>query len=428
MGGASDRVLERIGASDDIVAFGRLERDQALAHTANFDIALYPREKDEGIQAAKTAEYMGLGVPTVSYDYAVTEELRETGAGILASGRARVRRCRRPSGRRRRGPPLDGSRSGRRRSRAQLGRSRSEVRDRDPRSLPAPEPSLRVSVIIPNKNGTGLVGRCVAAAFASGATEVIVVDDGSTDRSPSEAEGAGADLLASPGRGFAAAVNAGARQATGELLLVLNSDCFLEQDALGRLVDTLARDAGLGLCAAALVETDRSPGKSHGPCLTLRLALTTALAANPQTPRRRGRGVEDVEFVPLACAMIRRSAWDEVSGLDERFFFYFEDQDVCRRLRDAGWRLAVDWGAVAVHIGGASSTDTGRAALVPPVRPQPGPLPPEALQAHVPDLRRRVGTCRTRSSCCLELPGGARRPGGGPGRGGSPPGSASAAE
>ena len=83
VGGASDRVLRRIGSRDDIVAFGRLERHQALAHTANFDIALYPREKDEGIQAAKTAEYMGLGVPTVSYDYAVTEELRETGAGIL---------------------------------------------------------------------------------------------------------------------------------------------------------------------------------------------------------------------------------------------------------------------------------------------------------------------------------------------------------
>jgi glycosyltransferase involved in cell wall biosynthesis len=85
VGGASDRVLARVAARDDIVAFGRLERDQALAHTANFDVALYPREKDEGVQAAKTAEYMGLGVPTVSYDYAVTEELRETGAGVLAT-------------------------------------------------------------------------------------------------------------------------------------------------------------------------------------------------------------------------------------------------------------------------------------------------------------------------------------------------------
>ena len=85
VGGASDRVRERIGAREDIVVFGRLERAQALAHTANFDIALYPRERDEGIQAAKTAEYMGLGVPTVSYDYAVTEELRETGAGVLVA-------------------------------------------------------------------------------------------------------------------------------------------------------------------------------------------------------------------------------------------------------------------------------------------------------------------------------------------------------
>ena len=68
-----------------------------------------------------------------------------------------------------------------------------------------------------------------------------------------------------------------------------------------------------------------------------------------------GHGVEEVEFVPLACATVRRAAWDAASGLDERFFFYFEDQDLCRRLRSLGWRIAVDWDAVAVHVGGASS-------------------------------------------------------------------------
>jgi glycosyltransferase involved in cell wall biosynthesis len=56
-----------------------------LAYVANFDIALYPRTQDQGIQAAKVAEYMGLGVPTVSYDFRVTEVLRETGAGVLVS-------------------------------------------------------------------------------------------------------------------------------------------------------------------------------------------------------------------------------------------------------------------------------------------------------------------------------------------------------
>ena len=68
---------------DDIVLFGRLPREQALATAANFDLALYPRTEDTGIQAAKVGEFIGLGVPTVSYDYEVTENLRETGAGVL---------------------------------------------------------------------------------------------------------------------------------------------------------------------------------------------------------------------------------------------------------------------------------------------------------------------------------------------------------
>jgi glycosyltransferase involved in cell wall biosynthesis len=83
VGAASERVRDRCAGRDDILLLGRLPRERALAHVANFDIALYPRAEDVGIQAAKVAEYMGLGVPTVSYDYEVTEDLRESGAGVL---------------------------------------------------------------------------------------------------------------------------------------------------------------------------------------------------------------------------------------------------------------------------------------------------------------------------------------------------------
>jgi glycosyltransferase involved in cell wall biosynthesis len=85
VGGPSERIRARCAGRDDIVVLGRLARGHALAHVANFDIALYPRTEDIGIRASKIAEYMGLGVPTVSYDYAVTEELRETGAGVLVA-------------------------------------------------------------------------------------------------------------------------------------------------------------------------------------------------------------------------------------------------------------------------------------------------------------------------------------------------------
>lgn len=85
IGGASGRVRELLAGRDDVLLLGRLPREQALAHVASLDIALYPRTQDQGVQAAKIAEYMGAGVPTVSYDFAVTADLRETGAGVLVS-------------------------------------------------------------------------------------------------------------------------------------------------------------------------------------------------------------------------------------------------------------------------------------------------------------------------------------------------------
>jgi glycosyltransferase involved in cell wall biosynthesis len=83
VGEPSERVRERLTGRDDVVLFGRLGRPQALAAAAAFDLAPYARTADQGIRAAKISELMGLGVPTVSYDYAVTKNLEETGAGVL---------------------------------------------------------------------------------------------------------------------------------------------------------------------------------------------------------------------------------------------------------------------------------------------------------------------------------------------------------
>ena len=132
---ASDRVRQRIGGRDDIVLFGRMPRGQALAHTANFDIALYPRTKDEGIQAAKIAEYMGLGVPTVSYDFQVTEELRRQVPA--SSSQTPQASSSMPSCTSWRTPPPDVSSRPRRQPRdaPRMGRARAPVRGRDPRSL-----------------------------------------------------------------------------------------------------------------------------------------------------------------------------------------------------------------------------------------------------------------------------------------------------
>jgi len=83
VGEPSTRLRDRLADRGDILLFGRLARPQALATAAAFDVAPYARTADQGIRAAKISELIGLGVPTVSYDYAVTKNLEELGAGIL---------------------------------------------------------------------------------------------------------------------------------------------------------------------------------------------------------------------------------------------------------------------------------------------------------------------------------------------------------
>jgi glycosyltransferase involved in cell wall biosynthesis len=83
VGEPSERLAARLAQRPDVVLLGRLPRERALAAASCFDVAPYARTADQGVRAAKVSELIGLGVPTVSYDYEVTANLRETGAGVL---------------------------------------------------------------------------------------------------------------------------------------------------------------------------------------------------------------------------------------------------------------------------------------------------------------------------------------------------------
>jgi glycosyltransferase involved in cell wall biosynthesis len=83
VGAPSASLRRRVGGRSDILLAGTVPRDRLLSYVANFDIALYPRTEDQGVRASKVAEYLGAGVPVVSYDYDVVADVREAGAGIL---------------------------------------------------------------------------------------------------------------------------------------------------------------------------------------------------------------------------------------------------------------------------------------------------------------------------------------------------------
>lgn len=215
-----------------------------------------------------------------------------------------------------------------------------------------------ISAVVPNRDGAAVLPRCLDHLAAAGVADVAVVDDGSTDGSDEDAAGCGARVLRSPGRGFAAAVNHGVAATEGAYVLVLNSDAFVRPETPDLLAAALDGDRGLGTVAAALEDERGSRAKTFGRDLTLVHALRNAVSLPPAPPAERGL-IQEAAFVPLACVLARREAWDAVGGLDERYRFYFEDHDLCWRLRRAGWRLAVRWDAGAVHLEGGSSRARG---------------------------------------------------------------------
>jgi glycosyltransferase involved in cell wall biosynthesis len=83
VGQPSAEVERRIAGRRDIRLIGSVPKASVMSYVANFDVALYPRTEGRGIRASKIAEYLGAGVPVVSYDYEVVEDVREAGAGIL---------------------------------------------------------------------------------------------------------------------------------------------------------------------------------------------------------------------------------------------------------------------------------------------------------------------------------------------------------
>jgi len=233
--------------------------------------------------------------------------------------------------------------------------------DRDPAAGRAGAPASRsaaVSVVIPNWNGRRWLPGCLGslAGQTLAPAEVIVVDNGSSDGSLAYLAEAHPDvrvLALERNTGFAHAANRGLREATHELVALLNTDVVLEPDWLARMSAALARapQAASAACKMLSLE-DRALVYDAGDILRRDGAC-----------EQRGRfGRDDGRYdapgeVFGACAgaaLYRRAAVLELGGFDEGYFAYLEDVDLALRLRLAGWTCAYE-SAVALHAGEGSS-------------------------------------------------------------------------
>ena len=230
----------------------------------------------------------------------------------------------------------------------------------------------KTSVIIVSFNTREILRACIARLFEVAQDleiEVIVVDNNSRDASADmvERDFPAVKLIRSGvNLGFAAANNVGFAQARGEFVLLLNPDALLEPGALQTALGHMAADPAIGMGGGMLL--DKSGGKQPSarkyPSLLNELLVLSGLAA--RFPKSRFFGRFDrtwddsgrpapVDWVPGAFALIRKSALDAVGAFDERFFLYYEEVDLCLRLRRGGWGIWYWPDVVVRHWGGESS-------------------------------------------------------------------------
>jgi GT2 family glycosyltransferase len=220
-----------------------------------------------------------------------------------------------------------------------------------------------LSVILVNFNDRSHLGTCLesvrtAAAGLSG--EVILVDNHSEDGSPQFVRESypWVKLVASgQNAGFAKANNSGIRTSSGRFLLFLNTDTVVPPDSLAALLAELKGRPAAGAIGPALVHGDGRFQVSFGKDIGFFAELRQKLFLNPyyKMALKRARRVRSVGWLSGACLLARREAVEAAGLFDESFFIYFEDIDLCRRIRDLGLDLLYDPAVRVVHFGGATT-------------------------------------------------------------------------
>jgi GT2 family glycosyltransferase len=157
--------------------------------------------------------------------------------------------------------------------------------------------------------------------------------------------------------GFGSACNRGARESAGEFLLFLNTDTILQPGALEALLSALRADRGAAAAGPLLYPSEGKAQVSFGNRVDFFGQLGQKLFLNPFYSRSYARKpkLRTVGWLSAACLLCRRSAFEKAGGFDERFFLYFEDIDLCARMRKDGGRLLYVPSARVFHEGGATT-------------------------------------------------------------------------
>jgi N-acetylglucosaminyl-diphospho-decaprenol L-rhamnosyltransferase len=202
---------------------------------------------------------------------------------------------------------------------------------------------------------------------------MVVVDNACPERSPSLVSDLPVEIVDMGfNAGFGAGCNTGVRRGQGEAILFLNPDARVASADVLRLAQRLSNDSSAGACGPRITDSNGRTSPTMRRLPRLRTAFAEALFLHHLLPRtawtseiiRTGYDTPtDTEWLSGAVLCVRRAAFEQVGGFDERFFLYCEDTDLCFKLRQAGFHVWYEPDVCAHHEGGASAPSPGQASL-----------------------------------------------------------------
>ena len=250
-----------------------------------------------------------------------------------------------------------------------------------PKLPPLAQPSLKLSVIIVSFNTRETLRYCLELvqaelrriAIGGFSSEILVVDNASSDGSAEMVDQFFPDvrlIRSEVNLGFGGANNLALLASRGELLLLLNSDAFLESPVLNHLLSCMDQDETVGMLGITQVGRDgsRQPSARRFHTLWRDACMMTGLAElfpHNRTWRRIFGGLDRkwefacyrivVDWIPGAFMLIRRILLEDIGLFDPALFLYVEEVDLCKRAHRNGWQVVYLPEYSVIHIGGESA-------------------------------------------------------------------------
>ncbi len=237
----------------------------------------------------------------------------------------------------------------------------------------AKAPQKKFSIVIVNYNVKNLLKKCLESIFKyekDTEFEVIEVDNNSEDHSQKMVKKNFTQVKLIENKrnlGFSAGCNQGIRESQGRYILLLNPDTELTTGGLKKMIDFMDSKPEVGICGAKMMDRE---GNLQFSCRSFPSYLTAISSSQSILNRifpenflsqkyllkeKDHSQIQEVDWVSGSCLLTRREMLEKIGLLDERFYLYVEDVDLCYRAKKSGFSVFYFPQVVVIHHIGKST-------------------------------------------------------------------------